>query len=349
MKFGKKLAVIGLIMTMTASMLAGCGSGPDGKKTVTTVNGETLSLGTLAFYVKYQQASMTMMFSSMMSQMGGALFDTVADEESGRTVGAGMVTDSLDMLERFVVVSQHAADYGVELSDDDKAEIDRIAQAYIDENDKSIRDKIGASKEDVARLLTLATINNRMLEPMAADVDREVSDEESVQTLLTLVSVRTSDDLDAETAKAEAQAVLDAALEDETALENAKDISEDAVVTTPNFTTADPSDSSVDQAVMDAVAGLKDGEIVDHVIEAEDGSSFFVVKVETLNDEESTATKKTDILVERMNTNRDDLITQWIDESEITRDEAVLATLTVTDAEPYIMSLDEQENAEDAG
>ena len=44
MKFGKKLAVIALAVTLAASMMTGCGSsGINGKKTVTTVNGETLT------------------------------------------------------------------------------------------------------------------------------------------------------------------------------------------------------------------------------------------------------------------------------------------------------------------
>jgi len=348
MFFKRKIVIFGLIISLTAATLTGCGSGMNGKKTVTTVNGETLSLGTLAYYAKYEQASMTVMFSSMMAQLGGQLFNTVTDEESGRTVGSGMVTDGLDMLEKYMVVSQHAADYGVELTDEDKAAIDAVGEAYIKENDKAVRDKIGASKEDVVRLLTLMTINSRMLEPMAADVDTEVSDEEAVQTKLTVVTVNVTDDLDAEAAKKEAQSVLDAALSGDSAdggdiLASAHDIAENANVTTPNFTAADPSDSVVNQAVMNAIAGLGDNEIYENVIEADDGSAYYVVRVDALNDEEMTKIKRQDIITERKNANRDEMIQKWLDESEIVRDEKVLAELTVTDEEPFTMAYDEEE------
>ena len=346
MKFGKKLAVIALAVTLAASMMTGCGSsGINGKKTVTTVNGETLTLGTLAFLVKYQQASVTTMFSSMMSQLG-SLYDTVSDEETGETYGTGLVKDSLTNLEKFMVISQHADEYGVALTDEDTAKFNEIAQAYMDENDKATRAKIGASKEDVVKLLSLLTINNRMLDPMAADVDTEVPDEECVQTKLTLVSVNVSEELDAEAAKAEAQAVLDAYLDGDEGndiLENAKDIAEHATVANPNFTTADPSDSTLNQAVMDAVADLNDNEAADHVIEADDGSAYYVARVDTRNDEETTKIKKRDIIVQRKNENRDGIVEGWVAESTITRDEKVLANLTVTDTDPIMLAMDEEE------
>ena len=145
MRFAKKLAVTVLALILTAAMLAGCGNGINGNKTVTTVNGEKLSLGSLAYYVKYEQAYMSVMYSSLMSQLGGQLFDTVTDEENGTTVGSGMITDCLTTLEKYMVASQHAADYGVELTDEEKAKIDEIAEAYIKENDPSNTDN--ASRE----------------------------------------------------------------------------------------------------------------------------------------------------------------------------------------------------------
>ena len=94
---------------------------------------------------------------------------------------------------------------------------------------------------------------------------------------------------------------------------------------------------------MDAIKGLGDGEICDHVIEADDGSAYYVVRVDALNDEESTATKRQDIIVERKTAIHDELIEKWIEESEIKRDEKALAELTVTDAEPFTIATDEEE------
>ena len=350
MKFGRKLVTTVLALTLTAALLAGCGSGLNGKKTVTTVNGEAVSLGTLAFYVKYQQASMTTMFSSMMSQMG-TMFDTVADEESGQAIGQGLVTDSLDMIEQWMVIAQHAEEYGVALTDEENAKIDEIAQAYIDKNDKGSRSQVGASKEDVVKLLELMTISDHMLAPMAEDVDTEVSDEEAGQTTVTLVSFNVTDDLDAETAKGEAEEVL-AAIKAESDIASAdisaikSGVTENGTVTNSSFTTSDPSDSSLNQAVLDALEGVEVGEVAPEVIEADDAGAYYIVRLDTTFDEEATENQKRSIVTERRNAHRQDMIDTWLEESEITRDEEVLATLTVTDEEPFSMAFEEEETEE---
>ena len=347
MKFGRKLVMTVLALTLTAALLAGCGSGLNGKKTVTTVNGENVSLGTLAFYVKYQQASMTTMFSSMMAQMG-TMFDTVTDEETGKTIGQGLVTDSLDMIEQWTVMAQHAEEYGVALTDEEKAELDKIAQAYIDKNDKEARAQVGASKEDVVRLLELMTINEKMLAPLAEDVDTEVSDEEAGQTTVSLVTFNVTDDLDAETAESDARKVLEAVqAEKDIAAADLKAIKDSVTdngnVSTSSFTTSDPSDSSLDQSVLDAIKDLKEGEIASKVIVADDTNAFYLVRLDTTFDEEATASRKNSIVTDRRNANREELIDKWIEESEITRNEDVLATLTVTDEDPFSMAYDEEE------
>ena len=63
--------------------------------------------------------------------------------------------------------------------------------------------KIGATKDDVAEVLELYTYQAKMDEPMKADTDREVSDEEAAQTTITYtrIPLTTTDDSGNETVR----------------------------------------------------------------------------------------------------------------------------------------------------
>ena len=192
MKLFKKLAAAGLSVIIAGSLLAGCGSTADtaqidGTKTVVTINEDEVPLGTLSFLAKYQQAQMYAMYTAYFG--AAEIFDMVMDESSGETYGETLKGYALDSIEEMVLLRQHAEEYGVSLTAEEEEQIDKVAQAYIDENSEDVRAAIGASKENVIELLELQLIKSKMLEPMAADVDTEVSDEEAQQSGVTYVKI----------------------------------------------------------------------------------------------------------------------------------------------------------------
>lgn len=187
----KKAAVTALAAVIAAGTLAGCGSKDkkiDGSKTLLTVNGEEVSLGTAAFLAKYNQAQTYQIYSSYFG-MTDNIFDTVMDSESGESYGDIMKRNALEELERLVVIGQHAGDFGVSLSDEQKAEIAAAAAEVVAENSAEVMDKIGAREEDIAKLMELQTINSMMMDPMVEDVDANVTDEEAQQSSITYVRV----------------------------------------------------------------------------------------------------------------------------------------------------------------
>ena len=185
----KKTLAAGIAAALTAGMLAGCGaSAPklDGTRTALVVNGQEVTLGTMSFYAKFQQA-MTASYYAMYG-MTGEIFDTVADSE-GKTVGESMKEQIADSVTEMLLLEQHAADYGVSLTDEEKAAIEAAAQDYVDKNDEETRGRIGASKEDVARLMELQTIQSKMMTPIGDEVDQNVDDAEAQQSKVTFVTV----------------------------------------------------------------------------------------------------------------------------------------------------------------
>ena len=192
----RKAAAYGLVLAMGCTSLAGCGKNGakiDGSKTLMTVNGEDLRMGVASFYTRFQQAQMYQ-FYSMYFGSGAAIFDTVEDEATGKTYGDDIKEEVLSELEKLVIINQHADEFGVSLTDEQKANITAAAEAYIASNDQAVLDKVGAAKEDVEKLLTLQTVQSLMMDPIVKDVDREVPDEDAQQTTLTYVAVNVAED-----------------------------------------------------------------------------------------------------------------------------------------------------------
>ena len=377
MKLFKKLAAAGLSVVIAGSLLAGCGSPADtaqidGTKTVVTINEDEVPLGTLSFLAKYQQAQMYAMYTAYFG--AAEIFDMVMDESSGETYGETLKGYALDSIEEMVLLRQHAEEYGVTLTAEEEEQIDKVAQAYIDENSEDVRAAIGASKENVIELLELQLIKSKMLEPMAADVDTEVSEEEAQQSGVTYVKIDKATEADfadensdessladssvaadadvaaqVEAANAEkysqAEALLAAvqasgnvAEADMTTIANG--INEDLYAQTGQFTTYNTEDTVLDMAIVEAVAGLADGTLVDHVVESSDGTAWFVVRFDAAYDETATAEIKEEKVTARKQEAYDKLYTEWKDSAKIAVDEAVLATLIISDMSPVVFGKD---------
>ena len=188
----KKLSAVGLSAVLTAGMLAGCGAKDapvklDGSKVVTTVNDEEVQLGVVSFYAKYQQAYLFQMYSSYFGT--AEIFDTPATSSSDQTYGEQMRDSVLENVEDLVLLSQHAEEYGVSLTEEELKKIDGVAQAYIDENSEEVREEIGASFDNVVTLLKLQTVQSKMYEPLGEEVDQNVSDEEAQQSTVSYVVI----------------------------------------------------------------------------------------------------------------------------------------------------------------
>ena len=375
----KKFAAAGLTAAMSVSMLAGCGNKDakiDGTKTAVTINDEAVSLGAVSFQARFQQAYMYQMYSQYFGTT--QIFDQVMDESTEKTYGDQIKESVLENIEELVLIKQHAADYDVALDDEKKAEIEKIAQAYIDENDEKVRAQIGASKEDVVYLLELQTIQDMMREPMAKDVDTEVSDDEAQQTTVTYLSLakKTEEDLAADESAAD-ESVSDESLSDESVSEEAKaaqleeankEVKENAekiladlkasdnaaeadmtaiaakyddtlTAASGQFTTNDPTDTTLDASVVEAVADLKDGEVCDKVIETD--THYYVVRVDKTFAKDETEAKKEQIVKDRKTEAYNNLIDTWKKEADIKVDDKVMATLLITDSAPFTLGQDE--------
>lgn len=356
-EMSKKAAVVALAGVMTMGMLSGCGEKKvDGTKTVATVDGTEIPMGILSLMVRQSQAQTEAMYASFMGSSDYAIWSTEAEE--GKTYGQQMVEESLDQLELMYIMKEKAADYKVEVTEGDQKSIETAAAEFMKENSQETLDKISVTEDQVKTYLELKTYESRMYDPIVADVDTEISDEEAQQSSFSYVSISTVD-LDEDEVKAkkeDAQKILDAVKKDPEAdfNETVKSVSEDYSGVEGTFDTnqqekedeeEDVYSSSYPDEVLKVLRGLEDGEVGPDVIETETG--LYVVRLDQKNDKEATESKKESILEDRKSELYKDTTDQWKDEAKITEDEKVLKTLTVTDNNKFTIATTAEETTED--
>ena len=175
-----------LCASLAVCALAGCSKkveeepSTDWSVTAMTLGDDTISAGEMNFLLRYQE-SQSDQFIQMFYEMG---YGNMWENGNGDMLKDSTVSTLHNMLQ----AKQHMADYGVELTDDDKAKISEAADAFIAANSQETLDKMTATKENVEKILTLYMIQHRMETEMTADVNTEVSDEEAAQRTVRYVS-----------------------------------------------------------------------------------------------------------------------------------------------------------------
>ncbi len=350
----KRTAVAALAGVMAAGMLTGCGEQKaDGTKTVATVNKTEIPLGVVSLYARIQQAQTDAMYKSFMGS-GANMWDTEVEEGSEETYGQKMVSDSLNAVELMVVLKEKAADYGVEVTEEEQAKIADAAAAFVEDNGEEVMSELAATEEQVKMLLELQTYRTKIYEPIVAEGKIEVTDEEANQSAFTYVNVSTgSEELteeDKEKKKEQAQEILDKVKEDPTAdmTEIAKAVDETYTSLTGKFTVVKGEDTedSYPEEVMEVLRTLKEGEVGQELIETEDG--YYVVRLDKELDEEATEAKRELLKDSKESEYYQETCDKWLEEADVKEDAKVLKTLTVTNAHTFVMKMPEAPTA-DAG
>lgn len=180
MKKGLRRAVVtGLSAGLVLASLSGCSKKDktDWSAAAITVNDDVISAGVLNFAVRYDQAMLENSYESF------GISDPFNQDlyGSGQTLGEMAKEEEAEGLTHALLAEQKMGEYGVSVTDEDKAAITAAAAAFIEANDAEVLEKIGVTQEHVERFLELQMVRHRMEEKMPADIDTEVSDEEAAQ------------------------------------------------------------------------------------------------------------------------------------------------------------------------
>lgn len=356
----KKTAVVAMAGIMAAGMLTGCGEKKlDGSKTVATVDGTKIPLGVVSLSVREGQMQTEAMYRSYMGGSDFDIWDTEA--EKGKTYGEQAVEESLKDVELMYIMKAKAADYDVELTDEDEKAIAEAAASFMEANSEETIADLAVTEDQVKTYLELQTYKQKIHDPIIADVDKNVSDEEAQQSSFEYVSVSTADlsDDEIKEKKEDAQKILDGLKADPDGdfSEIAKSVDDsysslsgtfDANETSEDEDTDDEDAEDAEDAddgsssysgtypeeVIDVLRTLDDGEVASDIIETD--TAYYVVKLNKKDDEEATETKKESIISTREQTLYTDTTEKWLDDADIKEEKKVLKTLKVTDNHKYV-------------
>ena len=350
----KKTAVVAMAGIMAVGMLTGCGEKKlDGSKTVATVDGTEIPLGVVSLSVRDGQMQTEAMYRSYMGGSDFDIWDTEA--EKGKTYGEQAVEESLKDVELMYIMKAKAADYDIELTDEDEKAIAEAAASFMEANSEETIADLAVTEDQVKTYLELQTYKQKIHDPIIADVDKNVSDEEAQQSSFEYVSVSTADlsDDEIKEKKEDAQKILDGLKADPDGdfSEIAKSVDDsysslsgtfDANETSEDEDTDDEDaeeDSSsysgtYPEEVIDVLRTLDDGEVASDIIETD--TAYYVVKLDKKDDEEATETKKESIISTREQTLYTDTTEKWLDDADIKEEKKVLKTLKVTDNHKYV-------------
>lgn len=353
----KKTAVVAMAGIMAAGMLTGCGEKKlDGSKTVATVDETKIPLGVVSLSVREGQMQTEAMYRSYMGGSDFDIWDTEA--EKGKTYGEQAVEESLKDVELMYIMKAKAADYDVELTDEDEKAIAEAAASFMEANSEETIADLAVTEDQVKTYLELQTYKQKIHDPIIADVDKNVSDEEAQQSSFEYVSVSTADlsDDEIKEKKEDAQKILDGLKADPdgdfseiaksvddsysslSGTFDANETSEDEDTDDEDAEDADDGSSSYSgtypEEVIDVLRTLDDGEVASDIIETD--TAYYVVKLNKKDDEEATETKKESIISTREQTLYTDTTEKWLDDADIKEEKKVLKTLKVTDNHKYV-------------
>ena len=336
----KRTAVVTLAGVMAAGMLTGCGSKTlDGTKTVATIDGTDIPLGIVSLYARQQQEQTTAMYLSFMGSADN-IWDT--SDDSGETYGEQAVDSSLKAVELMYLLKEKAADYNVEITDDEETAIADAASQFMSDNSEETIKELGVTEDQVKTLLELRTIQQKTHDSIVAEGNITVSDDEANQSSFTYVSISTSGDDITDDEKAEkkeqAQEILDKMKEDPTAdmSEVAKEVDDSYSAVQGNFTVKESDDedsSAYPEEVLTVLRGLTEGEVASDIIETDTG--YYVVRLDKVHDDDATASKRESLKNSKESTYYSDTTSDWLDSAKTDVNKKVLKTLKITDKHTF--------------
>ena len=349
--FGKKAAVLTAAGVLAATAVTGCSGSINTDAVVATVGDDEISLGVANFYARMTQGQYETYYASMMGTTGDAMWTQEAGED--QTYEESVKDSLMENLENMYLISQHAAEYEVSLTEEEEDAIAEAAAQFDEDNTDEAKETVSGYRKDIEEFLRLATIQTKMDSKMREGVDEEVSDEEAAQKAMQYVffSYTTTDDSgntteltdeEKESLKTDAQSLVDRVNAGEDISTVAEELGQTAYDLTFDSESTSPNEDLI--AAVDAFE--TEGQVTD-VIEADDG--LYVGRLTSLLDRDATDQKKTSIVEERRQEQYDSLLEEWRNDTDIKVDEKVWDKVDFEDTGVTIITSETEETTTDDG
>ena len=350
MRLGKRAAVVTAAGLLAAASVTGCSGSIDTEAVVATVGDEEITLGVANFYARLTQGEYETYYASMMGMTAEDMWAQEYDEDN--TFEEQTKDSIMESLEDMYVLSQHASDYDIALTEDEENAISDAADQFDADNTDEAKEAVSGYKKDIEKVLELITIQNKMDGAMKEGVDEEVSDEEAAQKSMqyVLFSYTTTDDsgnstelTDDEKAalKTTAQGLVDRVRAGEDFAAVAEELGVEAQTATFDSESTSPNEDLI--AAADALANEGD---VTELVETDNG--IYVGELTSLLDREATDAEKETIVEQRRQDQYDSLLQECKDAIDIEVNDRVWNRVDFIDQGVTIVTPEEDTEAEDS-
>ena len=352
MRLGKRAAAVTAAGVLAAVSVTGCSGSIDTDAVVATVGDEEITLGVANFYARLTQGEYETYYASI---MGMTAEDMWAQEYDEDTTFEEQIKDSvMESLEDMYVLSQHAADYDIALTEEEESAISDAAEQFEADNTDAAKEAVSGYKKDIEKVLELVTIQNKMDSAMKEGVDEEVSDEEAAQKSMqyVLFSYTPTDDSgnspeltdeEKEELTTTAQSLADRTAAGEEFATVAEELGAEAQTATFDSESTSPNEDLI--AAADALQN--EGDVTELV---ETVSGIYVAELTSLLDREATDAEKESIVEQRRQDQYDSLLEEWKDAIEIEVNDRVWNKVDFIDQGVTIVTPEEEtDTIEDSG
>ena len=352
MRLGKRAAAVTAAGVLAAVSVTGCSGSIDTDAVVATVGDEEITLGVANFYARLTQGEYETYYASMMGMTAEDMWAQEYDEDT--TFEEQIKNSVMESLEDMYVLSQHAADYDIALTEEEESAISDAAEQFEADNTDAAKEAVSGYKKDIEKVLELVTIQNKMDSAMKEGVDEEVSDEEAAQKSMqyVLFSYTTTDDSgnsteltdeEKEELKTTAQSLADRTAAGEEFATVAEELGAEAQTATFDSESTSPNEDLI--AAADALQN--EGDVTELV---ETDSGIYVAELTSLLDREATDAEKESIVEQRRQDQFDSLLEEWKDAIEIEVNDRVWNKVDFIDQGVTVVTPEEEtDTTEDSG
>ena len=325
-RFVKRAAALAMACTLALGLLTGCSKSKDlktqnGTKTLFSYDGVEVALKEAWIYAKMTGSQYDYYYSTY---YGTDFWNTpigTDDDGNALTFEDNVKQQVISQIKQIIVLNNKAEEYDVSLTDDEKSECAEYAKAFAEsEEGAAILKECGASEEDMEQIYEKNKLASKVQQAAVADVDTEVSDDDARETTIArIVYATTTTNDDGETVdmtddeKAETLKTAQAALKKLQSGTDLADLAEEAEYTNTSETFA-AGESEEGEAFEAKLAEMKDGDIMDEVMECENG--YVIAQLTAYTDRDATDSNKEDIVAERQQEAFSDTYDEWTTDLE---------------------------------
>lgn len=350
LRFRRKAVVLTAAGILSAMAVTGCSGSIDTDAVVATVGDEEITLGVANFYARMTQGQYETYYAGMMGMTGEDMWTQEVEEDT--TYEQSVKDSTMEGLQNMYLMAQHAEEYEVTLTEEEKDAIAEAAKQFDEANSDEAKEAVSGYRKDIEKYLELVTIQSKMQPKMREGVDEEVSDEEAAQKAMMYVyfSFTSTDESgnstelteeEQESLRTNAQSLADRVAAGEDISTVAEELGQTAYDLTFDSESTSPSEELI--AAVDAFE--TEGEVTDPI---ETDGGIYVGQLTSLLDREATDQEKTNIVDERRQEQYDSLLEEWRDATEITVNEKVWKKVDFEDVGVTIITSETEESTDDA-